>query len=296
MIRSERLKWAAFLAPALAVYAVFLIYPVVQSGVLSFSSWAGPGRPSTPVGLDNYHELLGDPIFWRALRNTAVLLVVSVFIQLPIGLALALIVTSAKRGRRFWRGVYFIPTLMSTVAVAILWRFIYSPEYGIINGFLRGVGLDGLAQGWLGQTSTALAAVIGANLWQWAPFYMIIYVAAIVGLDPEIYEAAALDGAHGLQQFWYVTLPLLRPVLLTTSILSLAGSIKAFDLVYIMTDGGPSNSTELLATYMFRQGFTNYRLGYASAVAMVMFLITFALTVVVLVRSNRRERVTEARG
>jgi raffinose/stachyose/melibiose transport system permease protein len=290
MIRTERLKWLAFIAPALAVYAVFLIYPVVQSGALSFSSWAGPGRPSTPVGLDNYRELVADPIFWRALRNTAVLLLVSVFIQLPIGLGLALLVTSARRGRRFWRGIYFLPTLMSTVAVAILWRFIYSPDYGVINGFLRGVGLDGLAQGWLGQTSTALAAVIGANVWQWAPFYMIIYVAALVGIDPEIYEAAALDGARGLQRFLYVTLPLLRPVLITTSILSLAGSIKAFDLVYIMTDGGPSNSSELLATYMFREGFTNYRLGYASAIAMVMFLITFVLTVVVLVRSNRRRR------
>ncbi len=296
MFRSERLKWAAFLAPALAVYAVFLIYPVVRSGVLSFSSWAGPGRPSTSVGLGNYHELLFDPIFWRALRNTIVLLVASLVVQLPIGLGLALIVTSAKRGRRFWRGVYFIPTLMSTVAVAILWRFIYSPDYGIINGFLRGVGLDGLAQGWLGQTSTALVAVIGANTWQWAPFYMVIYVAAIVGLDPAVYEAAALDGAQGLRQFWYITLPLLRPVLITTSILSLAGSIKSFDLVYIMTNGGPSNSTELLATYMFREGFTDYRLGYASAIAMVMFLITFVLTVFTLLRSNRGQRLDEARS
>jgi raffinose/stachyose/melibiose transport system permease protein len=289
MVRSERLKWAAFIAPALAVYTVFLIYPVVQSGVLSFSSWAGPGRPAIPVGLDNYQELLQNPIFWRALLNTTVLLLVSIFIQLPIGLGLALIVTSARRGRRFWRGVYIVPTLMSTVAVAILWRFVYSPDYGIINGFLRAVGLDELAQGWLGQTSTALAAVIAANTWQWAPFYMIIYVAAIVGLDAEVYEAASLDGADGWRTFWYITLPLLRPVLFTTSILSLAGSIKAFDLVYIMTDGGPSNSTELLATYMFRQGFTNYRLGYASAIAVVMFLITFVLTVVLLVRSYRQQ-------
>jgi raffinose/stachyose/melibiose transport system permease protein len=292
MSRSERLKWVAFLAPALAVYLVFLVYPIAQSGVLSFSSWAGPGRPSTPVGLDNFRELLSDPIFWRALRNTGALLFVSVFIQLPVALGLALIVTSARRGRRFWRGVYFLPTLMSTVAVAILWRFVYSPEYGIINWFLRTVGLDDLAQGWLGQTSTALPAVIVANTWQWAPFYMIIYVAAIVGLDHDVYEAASMDGANALQQFWYVTLPLLRPVLITTSILSLAGEIKAFDLIYIMTGGGPSYSTELLATYMFRQGFTNYRLGYASALAMVMFLITLVLTIIVLVRSSRRQRAS----
>jgi len=296
MLRTERLKWIAFLLPALAVYAVFLIYPIVQSGVLSFSSWAGPGRPKIPVGLGNYAELLKDPIFWLSLRNTGALLLVSIFLQLPIGLGLAMIVTSARRARRFWRAVYFLPTLMSTVAVAILWRFIYSPEYGIINGFLRWVGLDSLAQGWLGQTSTALWAVIGANLWQWAPFYMIIYIAAILGIDQDVYEAAAMDGATGSQQFRFITLPLLVPVLITTSILSLAGSIKAFDLVYIMTLGGPSNSTELLATYMFRQGFRNYRLGYASAVAMVMFAITFVVTVIVLVRSNRSQRVDGGRG
>ena len=296
MQRSERLKWMGFLLPALAVYAVFLIYPIVQSGVLSFSSWAGPGRPKTSVGFGNYAELLHDPIFWLSLRNTGALLLVSVFLQLPVGLGLALIVTSARRARRFWRAVYFLPTLMSTVAVAILWRFVYSPEYGIINGFLRWVGLDSLTQGWLGQTSTALWAVIAANLWQWAPFYMIIYIAAILGIDREIYEAAEMDGATPFQQFRFITLPLLIPVLITTSILSLAGSIKAFDLVYIMTLGGPSNSTELLATYMFRQGFRNYRLGYASAVAMVMFAITFVITVIVLVRSNRSQRANGGRG
>lgn len=296
MQRSERLKWIGFLLPALAVYAVYLIYPIVQSGVLSFSSWAGPGRPKTTVGFGNYAELIHDPIFWLSLRNTGALLLVSVFLQLPVGLGLALIVTSARRGRRFWRAVYFLPTLMSTVAVAVLWRFVYSPEYGIINGFLRWVGLDSLTQGWLGQTSTALWAVIAANLWQWAPFYMIIYIAAILGIDHEIYEAAEMDGATGFKLFRFVTLPLLVPVLVTTSILSLAGSIKAFDLVYIMTLGGPSNSTELLATYMFRQGFRNYRLGYASAVAMVMFAITFVMTVIVLVRSNRSQRVNGGKG
>ncbi|GAB2985524.1 carbohydrate ABC transporter permease [Actinotalea caeni] len=290
MIRTDRLKWIAFLAPALIVYGVFLVYPVVQSAMLSFSSWAGPGRPALPVGFGNFAELFQDPVFWLSMRNTAALLFVSVFLQLPLGLGLALIVTSARRGRRIWRGIYFLPTLMSTVAVAILWRFIYSPSYGILNGFLRAIGLESLTQGWLGQPSTALWAVIGANVWQWAPFYMIIYIAAILGLDQELYEAASIDGATRGQQFRFVTLPLLVPVLVTTSILSLAGAIKAFDLVYIMTGGGPTHSTELLATYMFLQGFTNYRLGYASAIAMVIFTITLVLTVIVLLRSNRRPR------
>jgi raffinose/stachyose/melibiose transport system permease protein len=296
MRMGERARWFAFLLPALAVYSVFLIYPVAQSAVLSFTSWAGPGRAATVVGMENFVRLLSDPVFWTAMSNTVVLLIVSIVIQLPIALGLALIVASARRMKRLWRAVYFLPTLMSTVAVAILWRLVYSPDFGIVNGFLRAIGLGDLAQGWLGQSSTALPAVLVTNVWQWAPFYMIIYLAALAGINEEVYEAASLDGASRWQRFWYVTLPLLRPVIVTTSILSLAGSIKAFDLVYIMTGGGPSNSTELLATYMFLQGFTNYRLGYASAIAVIMFLITFALTVIVLVRSHRRQRVDERGG
>lgn len=296
MRAKDRLVWVAFLVPALVVYTLFLIYPVVQSGVLSFTSWAGPGRAATVVWLENYAELLTDAVFWRAMTNTFLLLVVSIVIQLPIGLGLALIVATAARAKRFWRAIYFIPTLMSTVAIAILWRLIYSPDFGVVNGILRAVGLEDLAQGWLGQSSTALIAVLFTNVWQWAPFYMVIYLAALAGINGEVYEAASLDGATPWQRFWYVTLPLLKPVILTTSILSLAGSIKAFDLVYIMTDGGPSNSTELLATYMFRQGFTNYRLGYASTIAVVMFLITFVLTVIVLLQSNRRARAAELKG
>ena len=292
----ERLVWLGFLVPALAVYTLFLIYPVVQSGVLSFTSWAGPGRPATVVWFDNYAELLADPDFWRAMGNTFLLLAVSIVVQLPIGLGLALIVATATRGRRLWRAIYFIPTLMSTVAIAILWRLIYSPDFGVVNGVLRAVGLGDLAQGWLGQSSTALAAVLVTNIWQWAPFYMVIYLAALAGINGEVYEAAALDGATPWQRFWYVTMPLLKPVILTTSILALAGSIKAFDIVYIMTGGGPSNSTELLATYMFQQGFTDYRLGYASTIAVVMFLITFVLTVIVLLHSNFRARAEQLKG
>jgi len=291
----RRVKWVAFLAPALIVYSVFLIYPVIQSGVLSFTSWAGPGRAATVVGFANFAELLSDPVFWKAAVNTGILLVVSIVIQLPVALGLALIVQSARWIRRFWRGVFFIPTLMSTVGIAILWRLVYSPDFGVVNGFLRAVGLGDLAQGWLGQASTALGAVLVTTVWQWAPFYMVIYLAALAGINDEVYEAAALDGANGWQRFWWVTLPLLRPVIVTTSILALAGSIKAFDLVYVMTGGGPSNATELLATYMFRKGFTDYRLGYASAIAMVMFLVTFALTLAVLIRSNRVKRA-EALG
>lgn len=280
----------AFLAPALLVYGLFLIYPVIQSINYSFLEWGGPGRPATPVGFDNYTAVFSDPNFFRALANNGVVVVVSLLVQLPVGLILAVIISSKIRAKRLWRAVFFLPTLMSTVAVGILWGFIYNPSYGLVNTLLRTVGLGDLAQGWLGQGSTAMGAVMVTTVWQFAPFYMIIYAAAISALPADIYEAASLDGATRLQQFFRITLPLLRPALITTAVLSLIGSIKFFDLIYVMTNGGPSGSTELLATYVFKKGFTEQQFGYASALAVVMFLTALVLTTIVLVRSRQTVR------
>jgi len=289
--RSKKLLvWAAFLAPAMCVYGLFVLYPVVQSFSYSAFDWAGPGREPVPVGFGNYVEMFADPVFFKALGNTFFVLFASLAIQLPVGLMLALIITGPIRGRRAWRAMYFVPMLMSTVAIGILWSYIYNPDFGAVNAVLRAVGLESLAQGWLGQSSTALGAVMVAIIWQWAPFYMIIFAAALSGLPRDVYEAAALDGVTKWQQFTRITLPLLRPTVVTTAVLSLVGSIKAFDLIYVMTKGGPNNATELLATYMFKQGFTNYRFGYASAISIAMFVIALALTVLVLIRSWRATR------
>lgn len=288
------LAWLGFLAPALIVYGVFVLYPLVQSVSYSMFDWAGPGRAATAVGFGNYAELLSDPVFYKALGNTVFVIVTSLAIQLPSGLILALIITGPIRARRVWRAVYFIPNLMSTVAIGILWGYVYNPDFGVINVVLRTVGLGGLAQGWLGQGATALPAVMVTTIWQWAPFYMIIYAAALSGFPHELYEASAIDGANKWQQFWRVTLPMLKPTVITTCVLSLIGSVKAFDLIYVMTKGGPNDSTELLATYMFEQGFTNYRFGYASTIAVAMFAISLILTVIVLARNGRAGKPKEA--
>jgi raffinose/stachyose/melibiose transport system permease protein len=274
------------MAPALLVYSVFVIYPLFQSVSYSVFDWSGPGRPATDVGLENFERVFRDPIFYRALLNNFVVVIVSLVVQLPVGMALALVITSPVKAKRFFRAVYFLPFLMSTVAVGLLWGFIYNPSYGLINSTLRAVGLDALAQGWLGQSSTALGAVMVTTVWAYAPFYMIIYSAAISALPAEIYEAAAMDGANKVQQFFRLTLPMLRPAIITTAVLSLIGSIKYFDLVYVMTGGGPSGATELLATYVFKQGFTNREFGYASALAVVLLLISLVLTAVVLARAR----------
>jgi raffinose/stachyose/melibiose transport system permease protein len=278
------------MAPALIVYAIYVIYPVYQSISYSFFDWAGPGKIATSIGFGNYVELFSDPIFYKAMGNTAIVVVVSLVVQLPVGLVLAVILSGRIRGRRIWRAIYFLPTLMSTVGIALLWGFIYNPNYGAINDVLRAVGLGDLAQGWLGQSSTALASVLVATVWQWAPFYMIIYAAAIASLPADIYEAASIDGANKRQQFFRITLPLLRPTLVTTAVLSLIGSIKYFDLVYVMTNGGPNNATQLLATYVFQLAFTDLRFGYASAIAVMMLIFALILTAIVLWRSRTADR------
>jgi raffinose/stachyose/melibiose transport system permease protein len=260
---------------------------VARSVGYSFYDWTGPGRPATFIGLDNFVELASDQRFYQALMNNGIIVFSSILFQLPLGLGLAVIINSKLRLKRFWRAVYFLPTLMSTVAIGILWGYIYNPDFGLINGFLAMIGLDGLQQGWLGNSSTALGAVVVTTVWQWAPFYMIIYSAGIASLPLDIYEAAKLDGANKRQEFFLITLPLLRPVIITTIVLSVIGSIKYFDLVYIMTGGGPSDSTQLLATLMFKEGFTNFRFGYASAIAVAMLCLSLVVTAFVLARSRR---------
>lgn len=289
--RRWRREWTvagAFLFPALAVYALFVIYPAAQSVSFSFYDWSGPGRAASFIGLDNYVALLNDPLFYRALSNNLVVVVVSLVFQLPLGLVLALLITSNLRLTRFFRAVYFLPTLMSTVAIGILWGYIYNPTYGAINVVLRAIGLGDIAQGWLGQSSTALGAIMVTTIWQWAPFYMIIYAAALVAIPRHLYEAASIDGASKVRQFWHITLPLLKPVIVTTVILSLVGSIKYFDLIYVMTNGGPNGSTELLATYMLKQGFATLRFGYASAVAVAMLVLALLVTLIVLRRGRQQ--------
>jgi len=199
-----------------------------------------------------------------------------------MGLGLGVLVSSRLKGIRLFKLLYFIPMMLSAVAIGITWKFIYEPNYGLLNGFLRVVGLDVLARGWLGEPVPALAAVIATICWQFIPFYMVIFAAALAGISEELIEAAYIDGASPTKTFFRISLPLLRNAIRTAAILSLTGSLKYFGLIYVMTEGGPDHATELLATYMYKQAFTNFNMGYGSTVAVFMFLISFVLTVVVL--------------
>jgi raffinose/stachyose/melibiose transport system permease protein len=273
---------AAFLAPAVAIYAIFVLYPILQSMRYSLYEWSGIAPGFAFVGLANYATLLHDATFWRALSNNAILVVASIAIQLPVGLALALLVSTKLRGLRFFRTVYFFPLLMSTVAIGLLWNYIYDPTFGLLNVTLDAIHLTGLQRGWLGEQGTALGAVIAVICWQFIPFYMVLFIAGLTTIPPELNEAARLDGAGGGRLFWSITLPLLRGVIRTAAILSLIGSLKYFDLIYVMTGGGPNDATQLMATYMYKQAFTQFALGYGSTVAVALFLIAFVVTAVIL--------------
>ncbi|MGP4040844.1 carbohydrate ABC transporter permease [Gracilibacillus sp. D59] len=295
-VRSVRKKrrnkdtWAiiGFIAPAFIIYGVYVIYSIFMTFYYSMFNWTGIDANMDFLGLENYVRLFQDGVFWTSIQNNFLLVIASLLTQLPVGLIMALLLFSPIKGMRLFRSVYFMPFLMSTVAIGILFIFIYEGNYGLLNAILGAIGLESLQTAWIGKESTAIWAVIATVCWQFAPFYMILFRATIVGIPEELYEAADIDGASGWQRFKNITLPLLMPIIITSAILSVIGSLKYFDLIYVMTGGGPNNSTELMATYMYKQTFTNFNMGYGSSISFSMFIIAFIVTVFILLGDRSR--------
>lgn len=278
-----------FMAPALLVYGVYVVYSIVMTFYYSLFEWTGIDSNQVFIGLQNYLDIASDGVFWTSLQNNFLLVAASLLTQLPLGLLMALMLFSPIKGMRLFRSVYFMPFLMSTVAIGILFVYMYDGNFGIVNAFLGAVGLESLQNAWLGNPDTAIWAVIATICWQFAPFYMILFRAAIVGIPEDLYEAAEIDGAGSTRKFLNITLPLLIPTIVTSSILSIIGSLKYFDLIYVMTGGGPNNSTELMATYMYEQTFTNFNMGYGSGISFSMFIIAFIVIAIIVVLEQRRK-------
>lgn len=277
--RKKSLTILLFLFVALAVYSVFIIYPIFTTFFYSFYDWNGIEEDKTFVGFQNYSTLLQDPTFWLALKNNFYLVVVSVFVQIPLGLVMALVITGNIKGKKLLNVLFFLPYLMSTVAVGLLWIFMYDPTNGPINRLLHAFGIEPI--NWLGQPGTALIAILIVIAWQFAPFYMILFKAALVGIPEELYEAADMDGANGLQKFFFVTLPSLIPIIVSSAVLAVVGSLKTFDLFYVMSGGGSGTKTDILGTYMFQQTFVNFKMGYGSTVAAMMFIIALIAVIII---------------
>ena len=275
----NRLAILLFLLPALILFIGIIVIPIFMSGYYSFLDWDGITK-STFVGFQNYIQMftkrtigLGD-----AMRNAFVLAALSVVIQLPISLFFALTLAKGIRGERFYISVFFIPVVISTTVIGQLWLKIYNPEYGIINSFLRTVGLGEFAKTWLGDASTALVAVFIPILWQYVGYHMLPMYTGIKSQPQELREAAMIDGASEWQISRYVTIPLLRPVLQVCVIFAVTGSLKIFDLVYVLTNGGPAHASEVPTTIMVKMLFlrNNYGIGSSIAMAIIFLCLLFA--------------------
>lgn len=277
-----------FLAPALFFFALYVLAPIPVSFYYSLFRWDGIGE-RVFIGFQNWRELTQDPIFWRALKNNVTLVVISILVQLPMGIALALLLTSRFRWRKLLKTIYVLPYLMSAVAIGMLWRYIYEPTFGLLNMFLEAIGRSNWILDWLGDPKVVLYSVINAINWQFIPFYMLLFMAALIGIPDELYEAAKIDGASAWKVFWTITLPLLWPTVTNAAILSLVGSLKYFDLIHVLCGGGPSHASELMATYMYKRSFQHFRMGYGSTVAVALFTIGFVLSMVFLRATRCRE-------
>lgn len=271
---------SVFLGPALILFCLIVLGPIVLAAYTSLFDWNGfGGLPTDFIGLDNFRRLITDDIFLGDLWRGFILIILSVGVQLPIALALAMLLNQRIRFRAVYRVLFFAPYVLSEVITAVLFSMVLSPEVGLANEVLRAVGLGGLATEWLADPDTVLFAVFAVITWKYFGFYMILFLAARQGIPPEIIEAAAVDGAGPAQIFRHVTLPLLGPTIRIAVFLSIIGTIQLFDAVWVLTGGGPVNASETMAITMFQYGFRRFEVGYATAISMAMFLISlvFAL-------------------
>lgn len=276
----RRTTWDAYIlvAPAVLVFAFFVIYPLVRTAQLSLYEYELTAQAKTFIGLRNYIVMARDPIFWISMRNNLIILVGSVLIQVGLGLVLAALLNRViRRGRTFFRTVIFAPVVMSSVAVGVLWQLIYDPNVGILSTFFNAVGLPVPKQGWLGDPRLAIFMVLITACWQYTGFPMVIQLAGMQSVPVDLYEAAMLDGASERQSFFYITIPVIRNVIFVAILLTMIGAFKVFDLVYIITRGGPAHSSEVLGTYIYYSAFTVDRAGYASALAMILLILAITL-------------------
>lgn len=278
-----------FLAPALIIYLVFAIYPIIMSVYYSLLDWNGIGD-GVFVGLKNYIDLFvnNSDGFLAAVKNSFILAFLSVFVQLPLSLILALLITHPKvKGERIYRTIYFMPAIISTVIIAELWKKIYHPEYGLLNSLLKAMGLGQYANEWLGSTGTALMAVFIPIVWQYIGNHMLMMYSAAKGIPEDMLEAARIDGASHFKTCIHVIIPQIKDMIMVCVIFAIVGSLKVFDLVYIMTNGGPVHSTEVPGTLMYQMIFMNNKYGYGSAMAIFIVVECILFTIAAKLLINR---------
>lgn len=278
-----------FLAPGVVLFAIYVVLPIFQSILISFYDWDGLGK-KTWIGLGNYRELAGDEAFYTSLKNNVIWLILYMA-AVPAGLFLALFLNQNVAGIRLYKSLFFFPFVISQVVVGLIFAWFYDPTYGLLMKLLGNFGIEPF--GIINDERYATYGIIIAGLWPQTAYCMILYLTGLNGINPEQIEAGRLDNAHGWRMLWYIVLPQLRPATSIAVIVTVIGALRAFDLVSIMTDGGPWGSSRVLAFYMYEQAFSEYgfRMGYAAAIAVVLFLIMLVYIVAVVHRIYRNEKV-----
>lgn len=279
--RNARREWSAylFLSPGLVLFSVFTLFALVFSFYLSFHSWSIIESYKPYVGLQNYQDAIADPDFRQAVVNTAYFTFASIPLTMLAGLTIALLLNEKIRGRAFFRTVFYLPVITPMVVAAIVWKFIYDGDYGILNYYLQHLGLIHHPIRWLSDPNLAMPAVIIMAVWQNLGFAMVIYLAGLQSIPPHYCEAARVDGANSFQQLLRITVPLLAPTTLFLAVTSIIGSFQAFTQIYIMTNGGPVGRTNTIVYFIYTNGFRYFKMGYASALAFLLIVLLGVFTV-----------------
>lgn len=280
----EPLFWVA---PAFCVLFVFTHLPILLESVLSLVAADGFSPPRF-IGLNNYIEVLSNPDFWEALGHNVIYAIATVVGKVGLSLLLAVLLNQRLFGRNIFRTVLFLPVVLSFVAIGVIWTLFFNFDYGILNAVLVAIGLQGLKHDWLGSADTALGAVIFVDIWKWSGFHLVIYLAGLQSIPKDLYEAARIDGANAWQRFRRITIPLLQPFTAINVLLASLGAFSVFDLIYVMTQGGPFKATNVAMVEVYLQAFQFNRLGYAGAMSIVLLALVATMSIVIL-------RITKAK-
>lgn len=279
-----------FLAPALVLFTMFILYPVGNTIYLSFHSWKGIfGAPVKFVGLKNYAQVLKNEAFWRSLLNSLYFMIGGFVVLMPLAFGLALLITSKLRGTKFLKTAYFMPVMLGTTAVGLIWSYMLNPSFGVVNQFLGAIGLESLKQDWLSTPTLNIWCIILVNEWMYAGYNMLIFAAGLVSIPSDIYEAAKLDGCTGWRKLRYISIPLSKESFKIFSILCVTGCLKAFDLVWSMTKGGPNHASEVPASLLYNEAFTFKFFGKSSAIGVLLLILGVTLSLVVNTLLRREE-------
>lgn len=266
------------IVPTLALYILFFIYPMLTSSYYAFTNWNGLDNYKF-LGFKNFVTVFSDPDFIFSIRNNMIFIMFAVFVQVPMIIFFAILISNVKKLQRFYKTTVFVPSILSTSVIGILWQFVLNPNIGPVNKALAVFGIEPIY--WLAESKWALPSILVVNAWQWMGFYIVLVLAAILALPKEMNEAAEIDGASGIQRAWYLTVPLIKPIISVVVMLSIAGAMRVVDIVLVMTKGGPVGATEVMASYLVKEAMgVNPSYGLGTAISLIIFAFALILTAI----------------